>query len=145
LRADRQYLTGFAAAGFTNQVLGTMNLLHIAFLIRRLETSSPPLVVVLPPVTPHYDHLEATEDDDDIDPLPLSAVFDLPAFEQATGLAVVDWHHKGCYPSQASLRKPRLLVGDMVSVQASPFVATDRRVARHPYVPFVPLAPLSKI
>jgi hypothetical protein len=70
-----------------------MNLLHIAFLISRLETSSPPFVVVLPPVTPHYDHLEATEDDDNIDPLPLSAVFDLPAFEQATGLAVVDWHH----------------------------------------------------
>jgi hypothetical protein len=91
LRADRRYLTGFTGAGFTNQVLGAMNLLHIASLIGRIETSSPRLVVVLPPVTPNYAHLEATNDAH-VDPLPLDSVFDLPAFEQATGLAVVNWH-----------------------------------------------------
>lgn len=68
-----------------------MNLLHVAYHMGRMETSSLPLVVVLPPVPPHYTHLEATGDYD-VDPFPIDGVFDLPTFEQATSISVVSFN-----------------------------------------------------
>jgi hypothetical protein len=71
------------------QIIGAMNLLHLAHLLQQ-EPYPLPHVVVLPPVTPHYAHLDATGAT--VDPYPLSSIFDLPLFEKTTGIAVVNWH-----------------------------------------------------
>lgn len=90
LRSDRRYLTGFAGAGFNNQLIGSLNILHIAYTVQNLGLYSLPHVVVLPPITPHLGHLEA---DSWVDPITLNDVFDLHAFEAATGIATISWEH----------------------------------------------------
>lgn len=66
-----------------------MNLLHLAFLLQQ-KPYPLPHVVVLPPVSPHYAHLKATGEA--VVPYPFSSIYDLPAFERTTGIAVVGWH-----------------------------------------------------
>lgn len=88
LRPDKRYITSFQVAGFNNQLIGAINLLHLAFLLQQSPYPLPH-VVILPPITPHNNHLEAGGHW--VDPWPLGDVFDLRAFEAKTGVAVVEW------------------------------------------------------
>lgn len=88
LRSDQRYITAFSLSGFNNQVLGAMNLLHLTYLLH-LPPYPLPHTAILPPITPHYVHLHA--EDQQVDSLDLGRIFDLRRFEQAVGFGVVEW------------------------------------------------------
>lgn len=88
LRSDRRYITAFSLSGFNNQVLGAMNLLHLTYLLH-LSPYPLPHTAILPPITPHYVHLHA--EDQQVDSLDLGRIFDLRRFEEAVGFGVVEW------------------------------------------------------
>ncbi|TFK56649.1 hypothetical protein OE88DRAFT_1670074 [Heliocybe sulcata] len=77
LRSDRQYITSWWSAGWTNDVMTAANLIYLG-----LITSRTPII---PPFTPS--HIGG-----DVPPIPFGEVFNVSRLAQALGKPVLEWH-----------------------------------------------------
>ncbi|GBE78647.1 hypothetical protein SCP_0115360 [Sparassis crispa] len=76
LKKNKEYLTSFMGAGFTNDVMTIGNIIYLAMITSR--------VPILPPLTSHIEG--------GAPPLPFSDIFDLGYLMRATQTPILEWH-----------------------------------------------------
>ncbi|KAJ6520709.1 hypothetical protein DFH09DRAFT_939656, partial [Mycena vulgaris] len=80
LRPELQYITSWPAAGFSNDVIGYMNLIYLALLTQRV------------PIVPFFRPTHITKGDNHHGPnIDFGDVFDIPQLERAIGKPVLEW------------------------------------------------------
>ncbi|QRW12797.1 O-FucT domain protein [Ceratobasidium sp. AG-Ba] len=79
LSPSHKYVTTFTIAGFTNQVIATVNLIYLAILTGRTP--------IIPPLLPdHFGNL------DTVAPIAFSDIFDIPRLTNELNIPVIEWH-----------------------------------------------------
>ncbi|EPQ60426.1 hypothetical protein GLOTRDRAFT_124182 [Gloeophyllum trabeum ATCC 11539] len=77
LRPDKQYITSWWSAGWTNDVMTAANLIYLGLITGRTP--------IIPPFTPS--HIGG-----DVPPIPFGEVFNVSRLAQALGRPVLEWH-----------------------------------------------------